>query len=182
MRWYTDTGKLPGTRSPGGRRIFRVGDLLALRREPGGVGQVVLYARVSSRHQQAEGDLERQLGRLRSAAAGRTVAAECFDVASRLSDRRSGLTRALDAAARPGVSALLVTRPERLARFGTGPVERLLSRLGVTIEIVGEDAEVTDTRESELVSDMLAVVTSFSGRLYGARSARARALRAERAP
>jgi predicted site-specific integrase-resolvase len=42
----------------------------------------------------------------------------------------------LDAAARPGVSALLVTHPERLARFGTGPVERLLSRLGVTIEVV----------------------------------------------
>jgi predicted site-specific integrase-resolvase len=77
-----------------------------------------------------------------------------------------------------GVSALLVTRPERLARFGTGSVERLLSYLGATIEVVGEDAEVTDTRESELVSDMLAVVSSFSGRLYGARSARARALRA----
>ena len=42
---------------------------------------------------------------------------------------------------------------------------------------IGEDEARSDSVESELVHDMLAVVTSFSGRLYGERSAKAKAIR-----
>jgi hypothetical protein len=45
---------------------------------------------------------------------------EVLGVAPALSDRRAGWARALDAAARPGVSAVPVTYPGRLARCGTG--------------------------------------------------------------
>jgi len=51
-------------------RIFSVAELEAILHRRGeapvseGVGAVVLYARVSSRHQAQEGDLERQLARL----------------------------------------------------------------------------------------------------------------------
>jgi predicted site-specific integrase-resolvase len=137
-----------------------------------------LYVRVSSRRRPGEGDLDRRLAGLRAAADGRTVAAVCSDVASGLSDRRAGLARALEVASRPGVSALLVTDRGRLARFGTGPLAPLLSHLGCALEVVDEDEDVSTSQESELVRDMLAVVASFSGRLSGARSARARALRA----
>jgi predicted site-specific integrase-resolvase len=72
----------------------------------------------------------------------------------------------------------LVTPRERLARFGTGPLAPLLSHLDCALEVVGDDEDVSTSQKPELVRDMLAVVTSFSGRLSGARSARARALRA----
>jgi putative resolvase len=142
-----------------------------------GVGAVVLYARVSSRRQAQEGDLERQLARLRDTAKDRVVAGEFSDVASGPSDRRSGLRRALLACRDPSVTELWVTHQERLARFGVGIIEQLLSPHGVRVVAIGEDEARSDSVESELVRHMLAVVTSFSGRLYGERSAKAKAIR-----
>ncbi|WP_369148857.1 IS607 family transposase [Streptomyces sp. R44] len=184
LRRYTLEGVLEDRRSPGGRRVFRVADLNALARRRGNPvvpasGGVVLYGRVSSHRQRAEGALERQMERLRAAAGGRVVAGEFTDVASGLSDKRKGMRRALRACQAEGVTSLLVTHDERLARFGTGLLaEVVLPSWGCRLEIVGGDEELEGSEEGDLVRDMLAVVTSFSGRLYGARSAKARALTA----
>lgn len=181
LRRYTADGTLPDRRSPGGRRVFDTSELdrLSARRgdQPEAVGAVVLYARVSSHRQRAEGDLDRQLGRLRAAAGSRPVAGEYFDVASGLSDKRKALRRALGACQADEVTALLVSHPERLARFGTGLLaDVVLPSWGVALEVVGGDD--LDGGDGDLVRDMLAVVTSFAGRLYGGRSARAKALTA----
>ncbi|MCB5167344.1 IS607 family transposase [Streptomyces bambusae] len=182
LRRYTLEGVLEDRRSPGGRRVFRVGDLDVLARKRGApveqpAGSVVLYGRVSSHRQRAEGDLDRQMERLRVAAGDRVVAGEFTDVASGLSDKRKGMRRALRACQDEGVAVLLVTHEERLARFGTGLLaEVVLPSWGCRLEIVGGDEELDGVQEGDLARDMLAVVTSFSGRLYGARSAKARAL------
>jgi putative resolvase len=70
-----------------------------------------------------------------------------------------------------------VTHHERLARFGVGIIEQLLHPHGVRVVAIEDDEASSDSVESELVYDMLAVVTSLSGRLYGQRSARAKAIR-----
>ena len=182
LRRYTFEGVLEDRRSPGGRRVFRVGDLDALSRRrgrpaPPPAGGVVLYGRVSSHRQRAEGDLDRQMARLRQAAGDRIVVGEFTDVASGLSDKRRGLRRALRACQDESVTVLLVTHDERLARFGTAMLaEVVLPSWGCRLEITGGDEELDETGDGDLVRDMLAVVTSFSGRLYGSRSAKARAL------
>jgi putative resolvase len=182
LRRYTLAGVLEDRRSPGGRRIFRVGDLdRAARRRgqpvPAEPGSVVLYGRVSSHRQQQEGDLSRQLDRLRSAAGDRRVAGEYADVASGLSDRRKGLRRALRACQDAHVTVLLVTHEERLARFGTSLLaEVVLPSWGCQLEVAGGDEELDGSADGDLVRDMIAIVTLFSGRLYGSRSAKARAL------
>ena len=182
LRRYTLEGILEDRRSPGGRRVFRVGDLDALSRRRGKpalppMGGVVLYGRVSSHRQRTEGDLDRQLARLRQAAGDRAVVGEFFDVASGLSERRKGLRRALRACQAESVTTLLVTHEERLARFGIDLLaEVVLPSWGCRLEIAGGDEELEERGDGDLVRDMLAIVTSFSGRLYGARSAKARAL------
>lgn len=182
LRRYTLEGVLEDRRSPGGRRVFRVGDLDALSRRRGepalpAVGGVVLYGRVSSHRQRAEGDLDRQMVSLRQAAGHRIVVGEFTDVASGLSDKRKGLRRALRACQEESVTTLLVTHDERLARFGTALLaEVVLPSWGCRLEIAGGGEELDETGDGDLARDMLAVVTSFSGRLYGARSAKARAL------
>ncbi|MFD7406358.1 IS607 family transposase [Streptomyces sp. NPDC059866] len=181
LRRYTFEGVLEDRRSPGGRRVFRVGDLDALSRRRGRPvrpeGAVVLYGRVSSHRQRAEGDLDRQVERLRAAAGQRPVAGVFTDVASGFSDKRKGLRRALQACQDEAVTALLVTHEERLARFGTALLaEVVLPSWGVRLEIVGGDEELDGGEGGDLARDMIAIVTSFSGRLYGARSAKARAL------
>jgi putative resolvase len=65
VRRYTQEGRLPDARSAGGRRIFRIGDLDGIGGKPC-AGKAVGYARVSSRRQQADGDLDRQVARLRA--------------------------------------------------------------------------------------------------------------------
>jgi predicted site-specific integrase-resolvase len=179
MRRYTEEGLLPDRRSPGGWRIFNRRELETLRaqREGRQAGVAVAYARVSSRRQAAEGDLDRQVSRLVEHLRGRAIIGPFSDVASGLSDRRPGLAKALDACSRPEVSELVVVHRERLARFGTGAIERLLAAQGVSLVVISADEAIASSEESELVRDMLAVVTSFSGRLYGQRSAKARQLR-----
>ena len=121
--------------------------------------------------------MDRQLERLREVAEGRPVAGVFFDVASGLSDKRKGLRGALRACQDEAVTSLLVTHEERLARFGTGLfAEVVLPSWGCRLEIAGQDEELDGCEDGDLVRDMIAVVTSFSGRLYGVRSARARAL------
>jgi len=172
LRRYTQQGRLPDARSAGGRRIFRIGDLDAISRKPS-AGTAIGYARVSSRRQQAEGDLDRQVARLREHDGDLVV---FTDVASGLSDRRAGLRKALGECMKPGVDRLLVEHPDRLARFGVGVIEHLLTGYGVSVVYTGQPED--ESAESELVRDMLAIVTSFAGRLYGKRSAKTKRLRA----
>ena len=178
MRYYTATGRLADRRGLGARRVFLRVEIEAFKiargysRDTGSA--VVIYARVSSHRQSKEGDLDRQIARLRAAAGKKEIFGIHRDVASGLSDKRPGLRAALEACRRPEVGELLITHPERLARFGSGIIEVLLAGYGVKIRVIGEE-DFEQSEESALVRDMLAIVTSFSGRLYGQRSAKARA-------
>ena len=173
LRRYTQEGLLADVRSAGGWRIFRFAGLDAITSKPA-AGKAVAYARVSSRRQQAGGDLARQAARLRGHGGGGM--AVFTDVASGLSDRRPGLRRALAECMRPGVDRLLAEHPDRVARFGTGLIEHLLCGFGVAVVYTGQPEG--EPAESELVRDMLATVTSSAGRFYGQRSAKTRRLRA----
>jgi putative resolvase len=117
--------------------------------------------------------LDRQVARLRDRDGDLGV---FTDVASGLSDRRAGLRKALSECMKPGVDRLLVEHPDRLARFGVGLIEHLLAGYGVEVVYTGQADD--ESAESELVRDMLAIVTSFAGRLYGQRSAKTKRLRA----
>ena len=172
LRRYAQEGRLPDARGAGGRRIFRIADLDSITRRPL-AGRAVGYAQVSSRRQQAEGDLHRQVARLRAHDDALLV---FTDVASGLSDRRAGLRKALGECMRPGVDRLVVEHPDRLARFGVGLIEHLLAGYGVSVDFTGQEPD--ESAESELVRGMLAIVTSFAGRLYGQRSAKTKRLRA----
>lgn len=102
---------------------------------------------------------------------------EFFDVASGLSDKRQGLRRALRACQDHEATALLVTDEARLARFGTALLaEVVLPSWGCRLEIAGLGEELDGIDDGDLARDMLTVVTSLSGQLYGSRSAKARAL------
>jgi putative resolvase len=128
---------------------------------------------VWSRRQQADGDRDRQVARLR---AHDDAVVVFSDVASGVSDRRAGLRQVLGECMKPGVDRLVVAHPDRLARFGVGVIEQLLAGYRVTVIYTGQAED--ESAESELVCDMLAIVTSFAGRLYGQRSAKTKRLRA----
>jgi putative resolvase len=140
---------------------------------PASVQLVALYARVSSAGQKA--DLDRQVTRLAVFAnqQGLPVNRTVTEIGSALNGRRPQLMKLL---ADPQIGVIVIEHRDRLARFGFEYVEAALKAQGRRLVI----AETTEL-ESDLVQDMLDVLTSFCARLYGRRSARNRAKRAMQA-
>jgi putative resolvase len=130
---------------------------------------IVLYGRVSGQGQ--KGDLDTQIERLQAWAkqerAGKQLVV-LSDIGSGLSATRRQLQRLLRLVREDQVAEIVVTYPDRLTRFGQEYLQALFDSFGVTLTVLdpGEDK----TAEQELTDDMLALLASFSGRLYGMRS------------
>jgi putative resolvase len=163
VRHWDEQGKIRVVRTPGGKRRVPESEIRRLRGEaPPATKQRVLavYGRVSSHDQKGHGDLERQVAHIRTvmeqgAAPPFAEVIPVTDVASGLSDRRTGMQR--------------LTYKDRLARFGFGYLERFFTGYGVRLHVVdgGEDKK---SLQEELVEDLISIVTSFWGKLYGLRS------------
>lgn len=130
---------------------------------------IVLYGRVSGQGQKR--DLETQLERLQAWAKEQRAGKEILvlsDIGSGLSATRRHLQRLLRLVREDQVAEIVVTYPDRLTRFGQEYLQALFDSFGLTLTVLdqGEDK----TAEQELTDDMLALLASFSGRLYGMRS------------
>jgi putative resolvase len=130
---------------------------------------IVLYGRVSGQGQ--KGDLETQLARLQAWAKGERAGKPTvvlWDIGSGLSATRRQFQRLLKLVQEDQVSEIVVTSPDRLTRFGQEYLQVLFESFGVTLTVL--DPKEDQTAEQELTDDLLALIASFSGRLYGMRS------------
>ena len=136
--------------------------------------RAVIYARVSSSDQKS--DLERQIEYLTKycTAKGYRVIDVLSDIASGLKTNRRGLLKLFNYIVNKEVDVVVVTYKDRLTRFGFEYLEYFFKQNGVRIEVVyGEEPK---DAYQELVEDLLAIVTSFAGKLYGMRSHRKKRL------
>lgn len=133
-----------------------------------------VYARVSGHRQKTDGDLDRQLQLLTRECKHRFKASPLVftDIGSGLNMKRRGLKRLLSLAQRGSIHTLIITHRDRLARFGLELIERILSDYGVQLIILYQPEQ--QTPQEELVTDMMALISSFSGRVYGLRSTQLR--------
>jgi len=130
--------------------------------------RAIIYARVSSSDQRK--DLKRQIEYLTQycTAKGYKVVDILSDVASGLKTNRRGLMKLFNYVVNKQVDVVIVTCKDRLTRFGFEYLEYFFRQYGVRIEVVyGEEPK---DAYQELVEDLLAIVTSFAGKLYGMRS------------
>ena len=130
--------------------------------------RAIIYARVSSSDQKS--DLERQIQYLTQycSTKGYKVVDVLSDVASGLKTNRKGLMKLLNYVVNKQIDVVVVTYKDRLTRFGFEYLEYFFKQYGVRIGVMyGE--EPRDAYQ-ELVEDLLAIVTSFAGKLYGMRS------------
>ena len=164
-------GRIRVVRTPGGRRRFPESEVHRLMGERED-RHPVLYARVSS-HGQKE-DLERQKERLQRAFPGAELHT---DIRSGLKFDRPGFLAVLQAVQERRVSRVVVAYEDRLARFGVDLLRQVFAAYGTTLEVL--DPTPKDTPESELANDLIAIITSFSARLYGLRSPKTKRLLAE---
>src|SRR5437870_2696200 len=138
-------------------------------------GLVILYGRVSGHDQQE--DLQRQVQQLEQwsllARTGQKTMT-LTDIGSGLDTERKNLQRLLALVQDYQVAEVVVTFSDRLTRFGLSYLRALFSGYGVTLTVLYPDEE--NTPEQELTEDLLAIMASFAGRLYGLRSRKQKAL------
>ena len=130
---------------------------------------LVLYGRVSGHGQ--KDDLDVQLQRLQAWAATERKGVEPLvlsDIGSGLKASRRQLQRLLKLVCEDKVGEVAITYEDRLTRFGQEYLETLFACFGVTLTVL--DPGENKTPEQELTDDLLALIASFSGRLYGMRS------------
>ena len=122
---------------------------------------IVLYARVSNQSRKKE--LNYQIDRLRQFAIlnGYNTHKVYKEVASGMNDNRTQFWKMIEN--KP--SHIIVENKYRLTRFGFNYLERLLTKLGCTIIVVHQD----DNDETDLMKDLVSIITSFCCRLYGLR-------------
>src|SRR5260370_40081461 len=131
-----------------------------------GAGTIILYARVRG-HGQKE-DLQRQVHQLEQWALVARTGQQTMtltDIGSGLNTERKNLQRGLALVQEYQVAEVVVTCSDRLTRFGLSYLQSLFSGYGVTLTMLHPDED--NTPEEELTQDLLALIASFAGRLYG---------------
>lgn len=157
-RWWRE-GKIQGEQLESGTILVYADDEPVIANNN---NNVAIYARVSS--SQNKNNLTNQKERLEhyATARGYKIIHSVTEVGSGLNDHRKKLLSLLG---KDDYAILLVEHKDKLTRFGFNYLRILLEKQGKIIEVVNENSE----EESDLMEDLVAIITSFCARLYGQR-------------
>ncbi len=127
--------------------------------------RVAVYVRVSSAENR--GNLDSQAERLvaYAMAKGYQIHQVIKEIGSGVNDSRPKFLKLL---ADPSITLIVVEHKDRATRFGFRYLETLLAQQGRRIEVVN----LADNGKEDLVTDLVAIIYSFSARLYGQRRAK----------
>ena len=159
-RWEAE-GKINTVRTPSGQRRYDIEKFIKQESEDGRRRATIIYARVSTRPQIK--DLHRQVERLSALYPGAEVVKE---VAGGLNLRRKGLLTLLGRVLKGDVKVVVVAHKDRLARFGFDLIEWLCETHDCQVVVLNQD---NLSPHQELVADIIAILHSFSSRLYSLR-------------
>lgn len=173
---YDTDGKLKVCRTENNRRCIMREDLLEfldkhnlLYDDTAIDKRDVIYARVSSYDQQKQGDLDRQALFLVENTKDLHNVLILKEVGSGLNDKRKQLQKLITMVCNYEVNKVYITYKDRLTRFGYHYLETVFLAHGVEIVVV-KDEKLCKSVQEELVEDMMSLIASFSGKLYGMRS------------
>lgn len=177
LREWDAEGKLTPVKTFGNHRRYNLEDIEALcgnvpKKPKSDLVRVAVYARVSSHEQKQKGDLERQAGRILTYCTEKQyhVVKSYQEVGSGMSDSRPKLRQLFKLIEDKKIDKIVVEHKDRLTRFNFQFLADFFASHGVEIEWVSEVLG-NKSYEQELVEDMLTLMSSFSNKIYGKRSA-----------
>ena len=170
LRRWDKEGRLVPCRTAGGHRRYDLDALFEYREDriydpatQDATGIAAVYCRVSS-HSQKE-DLARQKRFLSQKATSDGYTPKVYkDIGSGLNDGRRNFLKLVSDGIKCKFDRVYLTYKDRLARFGTRPIRRMFQLQGIEMIVVHSDPD--KDLEERLVEDMIALVTSFSGKLH----------------
>ena len=169
QRWDKQ-GLIKVVRTPKGRRRIPLSEIKRILSQTINDRRAVIYARVSSQKQNNDGNLERQIERiLKYAKEHNYEVIKIFkDTASGINDKRKNFWKMIQFIKENQIPYLIVEFEDRLTRFGIQYIKALLEEYGTQIVVV--ENKMTKDKTQELVEDLITIITSFTARIYGARS------------
>ena len=168
LRIWDKNGKLPAKRLPSGHRYYTEEDYykaLSLE-QPSIKKKTVIYARVSSNQQKP--DLIRQIEALERfcLARGYIIDEVIEEIGGGLNYTRPQFLRLMTMIENKEIGILVIGFKDRLCRFGFEYFEHFLTVHEGRLIVANAQ---TLSPQQELVEDLMAVIHSFSCRLYGLR-------------
>ena len=170
IRRWEKKGLIKGIRTPTNYRRFPESEIERLRGKLPHSVRCAIYARVSSSKQEADGNLERQKLRLIEYAKekGYEIVQVFSEQASGINENRKQLKKLIFLAVNQKIDVVLLEFKDRLARFGYEYLLDFFFSHNVSVEAIATKPPQDAT--SELMEDLLSIITCFAAKLYGKRS------------
>jgi putative resolvase len=164
-RWEVE-GKLVAKRLPSGHRYFDDADVRLMLGGAPVKRDVIVYCRVSSAGQ--KDDLASQVAAMQTYCLGAGVAVDEWisEVGGGMNFKRKSFLKILDRMQHGEVSKILIAHKDRLMRFGFDLFAHIAQESGCEIVVVNQESL---SPQQEMVEDLMAIVHTFSCRLYGMR-------------
>lgn len=174
LRRWTDGGKIKCSKTIGKHRKYLLSEILSLQGkevENNNLNEdvVAIYTRVSSNHQKTQGDLDRQKTRVMEycVSKGYKIGYILDDCCSGMKYNRPKLDKLYQLVINREINKVIVEHKDRLVRFGFDCMKVFFNSYGVEIECVEET--LPKSFESELVEDVMSLMTSFTAKLHSRR-------------
>ncbi|CAK0770263.1 putative resolvase [Gammaproteobacteria bacterium] len=162
-RWERE-GKLQTKRLTSGQRYFDETDVHLVFNGIQVKRLIIVYCRVSSANQKS--DLESQLEAMEMYCRGAGIPVDEWirEIGGGMNFKRKYFLNILDRILRGEIAKLLIAHKDRLMRFGFELFEYIASQHGCEIIIINQESL---SPQQEMIEDLLAIVHTFSCRLYG---------------
>lgn len=167
-RWDND-GIFPTRRTLGGHRYYVEADVYRVLgwELPEAERKVVVYCRVSSRSQ--KDDLQSQVEAMRQFCIGGGIAVDVWieEFGGGMNFKRPQFLSLIERIENREIKRLIIAHKDRLVRFGFEFFSWLAQRYDCEITVVNQEQL---SPQQEMVEDLMAIIHTFSCRLYGLRS------------
>lgn len=170
LRRWDASGEFPAKRRPSGHRYYDESDVRKLLNlTPEEMRKVIVYCRVSSHGQ--KDDLASQIEAMETYCLGAGIAVDEWinEIGGGMNFKRKKFLTLMDAIIAGEVKHLIIAHKDRLVRFGFDFIHYLADRHGCEIEVVNQESL---SSQEEMTEDLLAIVHTFSCRLYRMRKYR----------
>jgi len=169
IKMWLKNQKIQSIRTLGGEQQFSRSEINRILGQKTPIPKkTILYSRVSSRDQIH--DLESQEALLEQFAVQNNYVqiVKFKDVGSELNPKRLGFTKMLKRINNQEVAVVITPYRDRLIRFGFEYLESYFQSHQTKIIVLNQEG-IQDPQK-ELVDDLIAIITSFSDKIYGLRS------------
>jgi predicted site-specific integrase-resolvase len=167
LRLWDSNGKFPAKKTATGQRYYTEEDVRKYLNLPvSGAKKKVVYCRVSSKGQSK--DLESQVLAVEQFCISRGLAVDEWvkEIGGGLNFKRKKFLAVIDDLSLGKISILIVAHRDRLTRFGFDYFAHLAEVNGGEILVMNQESL---SPQQEMVEDLMAIIHTFSCRLYGLR-------------